>query len=250
MDEGQLAEIERTMEKGYLDGSQMATAFNLLRSGDLIWPYFVNNYLKGKEPLPFDLLFWNADATRMAKANHLFYLRNCYLENRLSRGLMQIGGVQLDLSTIKLPVYNLATKEDHIAPALSVFEGSRALGAPVTYVVSGQAISPASSTRRRAASTSSGSARRPPARSPSTTGGARRARPRARGGRTGRPGSSPCPTSAFRPASRARAASRSSRMRRAAMSGSEAPGLKRRAFGATSRESSSFSRSRHAPLPI
>jgi polyhydroxyalkanoate synthase subunit PhaC len=137
VDEGQLAEIERTMEKGYLDGSQMATAFNLLRSSDLIWPYFVNNYLKGKEPLPFDLLFWNADATRMAKANHLFYLRNCYLENRLSRGMMEIGGVRLDLSTITLPVYNLATKEDHIAPALSVYEGSRALGAPVTYVVSG-----------------------------------------------------------------------------------------------------------------
>ncbi|WP_294646577.1 class I poly(R)-hydroxyalkanoic acid synthase [uncultured Aureimonas sp.] len=137
VDEGQLAEIERTMEKGYLDGSQMATAFNLLRSGDLIWPYFVNNYLKGKEPLPFDLLFWNADATRMAKANHLFYLRNCYLENRLSRGMMEIGGVTLDLSTITLPVYNLATKEDHIAPALSVYEGSQALGAPVTYVVSG-----------------------------------------------------------------------------------------------------------------
>ncbi|WP_279479695.1 class I poly(R)-hydroxyalkanoic acid synthase [Aureimonas sp. SK2] len=137
VDEGQLAEIERTMEKGYLDGSNMATAFNLLRSGDLIWPYFVNNYLKGKEPLPFDLLFWNADATRMAKANHLFYLRNCYLENRLSRGMMEIGGVQLDLSQITLPVYNLATKEDHIAPALSVYEGSRALGAPVTYVVSG-----------------------------------------------------------------------------------------------------------------
>ena len=71
---------------GYLEGSKMATAFNLLRSNDLIWPYVVNDYLKGKEPLPFDLLYWNADATRMPAANHSFYLRNCYLENNLSKG--------------------------------------------------------------------------------------------------------------------------------------------------------------------
>ncbi|WP_062211385.1 class I poly(R)-hydroxyalkanoic acid synthase [Aureimonas sp. AU12] len=137
VDEGQLDEIEKAMDRGYLEGTRMATAFNLLRSGDLIWPYFVNNYLKGKEPLPFDLLFWNADATRMAKANHLFYLRNCYLENRLSRGRMEIGGSRLDLSEVTIPIYNLATREDHIAPALSVYEGSRAFGSDVTYVVSG-----------------------------------------------------------------------------------------------------------------
>ena len=71
---------------GYLEGSKMATAFNLLRSNDLIWPYVVNNYLRGKEPFPFDLLYWNADATRMPSANHSFYLRNCYLENKLSQG--------------------------------------------------------------------------------------------------------------------------------------------------------------------
>ena len=71
---------------GYLEGSKMATAFNLLRSNDLIWPYVVNDYLKGKEPLPFDLLYWNADATRMPAANHSFYLRNCYLENNLTQG--------------------------------------------------------------------------------------------------------------------------------------------------------------------
>nr|WP_183200814.1 class I poly(R)-hydroxyalkanoic acid synthase [Aureimonas pseudogalii] len=137
VDEEQLGEIEKAMERGYLEGTRMAAAFNLLRSGDLIWPYFVNNYLKGREPLPFDLLFWNADATRMAKANHLFYLRNCYLENRLSRGLMDIGGTRIDLSEVTIPVYNLATREDHIAPALSVYEGSRAFGSDVTYVVSG-----------------------------------------------------------------------------------------------------------------
>ncbi|TIT88807.1 MAG: class I poly(R)-hydroxyalkanoic acid synthase, partial [Mesorhizobium sp.] len=89
VDEDQVAAVERSMnEKGYLDGTKMATAFNMLRSGDLIWPYVINNYMRGKDPLPFDLLYWNADSTRMAAANHSFYLRNCYLENNLSRGTM------------------------------------------------------------------------------------------------------------------------------------------------------------------
>src|SRR5262249_36765122 len=87
VDEEQIAAREREMsERGYLEGKKMATAFNLLRSNDLIWPYVINNYLKGKEPAPFDLLYWNSDATRMPAANHSFYLRNCYLENRLSKG--------------------------------------------------------------------------------------------------------------------------------------------------------------------
>ncbi|MFD2238511.1 class I poly(R)-hydroxyalkanoic acid synthase [Aureimonas populi] len=138
VDEDQLKALEGMMAaKGYLEGSHMATAFNLLRSGDLIWPYFIDNYLKGKEPLPFDLLYWNADATRMARANHLFYLRNCYLENRLSQGAMEIGGLKVDLRVIDIPVYNLATREDHIAPAESVYAGSRAFGSPVTYVMAG-----------------------------------------------------------------------------------------------------------------
>ncbi|KQT86414.1 class I poly(R)-hydroxyalkanoic acid synthase [Aurantimonas sp. Leaf443] len=138
VDENQLKTLEKTIgARGYLEGSKMATAFNMLRSGDLIWPYFVNNYLKGKEPLPFDLLYWNADSTRMAKANHLYYLRNCYLENRLSQGTMELGGKRLDLSTVTVPIYNLATKEDHIAPARSVYVGSSAFGSDVTYVLSG-----------------------------------------------------------------------------------------------------------------
>ncbi|KAB0680903.1 PHA/PHB synthase family protein [Aureimonas leprariae] len=138
VDEEQLASLADVMQaKGYLDGSRMAAAFNMLRAGDLIWPYFVNNYLRGKDPLPFDLLHWNADATRMPRANHLFYLRNCYLENRLSTGRMEIGGHTVDLSKVEIPVYNLATREDHIAPALSVYTGSRFLGSDVTFVVSG-----------------------------------------------------------------------------------------------------------------
>ncbi len=138
VDEDQITALERAMgEKGYLEGTKMATAFNMLRSGDLIWPYFVNNYLRGKEPLPFDLLYWNADATRMAAANHSFYLRNCYLENNLTQGRMEIAGRRLSLDDVKIPVYNLAAKEDHIAPARSVFLGCRFFGGPVEYVMAG-----------------------------------------------------------------------------------------------------------------
>ncbi len=128
------AEMKRT---GYLEGSKMATVFNLLRSNDLIWPYVVNDYLKGKEPLPFDLLYWNADSTRMPCANHSFYLRNCYLENNLSKGRISLLGERIDLARVKVPVYNLATKEDHIAPAKSVFLGSASFGGPVRFVLTG-----------------------------------------------------------------------------------------------------------------
>ncbi|MCI5073914.1 class I poly(R)-hydroxyalkanoic acid synthase [Oricola sp.] len=138
VDEDQLQALERYLQRnGYLDGSKMATAFNLLRSGDLIWPYVVNNYMKGKDPMPFDLLYWNADSTRMPAANHMFYLRNCYHENRLARAKMELRGGPVSLADVKIPIYNLATKEDHIAPALSVFEGSKCFGGDVTYVMGG-----------------------------------------------------------------------------------------------------------------
>ena len=137
-DEEQIQVIEKRMaERGYLDGSRMASAFNMLRPSDLIWSYVVNNYVKGKAPLPFDLLYWNADSTRMPEANHSFYLRNCYLNNTLSRGKMVLGNVRLDLTKVKVPVFNLATREDHIAPALSVFEGSSKFGGKVDYVLAG-----------------------------------------------------------------------------------------------------------------
>ncbi|MGV3553054.1 class I poly(R)-hydroxyalkanoic acid synthase [Rhizobium sp.] len=137
-DEGQIRAIEKSMsEDGYLEGSKMAMAFNMLRAQELIWPYFVNAYLKGQDPTPFDLLYWNADSTRMPAANHSFYLRNCYLENNLSKGQMELAGKRLDLKDIKIPIYNLATREDHIAPAKSVFVGSKLFGGPVTYIMSG-----------------------------------------------------------------------------------------------------------------
>jgi polyhydroxyalkanoate synthase subunit PhaC len=138
VDEERIKQLEARMkEQGYLEASRMATAFNMLRSNDLIWPYVVNNYLRGKTPYPFDLLFWNSDATRMPAANHSFYLRNCYLTNKLARGEMEVAGTKLDLRKVKMPVYNLATREDHIAPAKSVLFGSQYFGGPVTFVLAG-----------------------------------------------------------------------------------------------------------------
>ncbi|MGI3903903.1 MAG: class I poly(R)-hydroxyalkanoic acid synthase [Janthinobacterium lividum] len=136
--EEQIAALEAEMnEHGYLRGSKMANAFNMLRPNDLIWSYVVNNYLKGQSPTAFDLLTWNADSTRMPAANHSFYLRNCYLGNKLTQGEMIIGGETLDLGRVTIPVYNLATKEDHIAPAKSVFVGARFFGGPMRYVLAG-----------------------------------------------------------------------------------------------------------------
>ena len=138
VDEEQVKALEERMaQRGYLEGRAMATVFNLLRSNDLLWPYVINNYLKGKSPFPFDLLYWNADATRMPAANHSFYLRNCYLDNRLSKGEVVIGNTPIDLKAVKIPIYNLATREDHIAPAKSVMVGSKLFGGDVKFVVSG-----------------------------------------------------------------------------------------------------------------
>ncbi|WP_292896072.1 PHA/PHB synthase family protein [Nitratireductor sp.] len=138
VDEEQIQALDSAMrERGYLDATRMATAFNMLRAGDLIWPYVVNNYLRGQAPLPFDLLYWNSDSTRLAAANHSYYLRNCYLENNLSRGRAVLRGKTLRLEDIKIPIFNLATREDHIAPAKSVFLGSRFFGGPVEFVLAG-----------------------------------------------------------------------------------------------------------------
>jgi polyhydroxyalkanoate synthase subunit PhaC len=138
VDAEQLKQTEARMaEQGYLDGTAMAHAFNMLRPDDLIWSYYVNNYLKGKEPMSFDLLVWNSDATRMPAANHAFYLRHCYYDNDLSSGRMVLGGKTIDLKTVMIPAYELAAKEDHIAPARSAFTGAKSLGGPVRYVLAG-----------------------------------------------------------------------------------------------------------------
>jgi polyhydroxyalkanoate synthase len=136
--EAQVAAVEDHMaERGYLEGAKMATAFNMLRSNELVWPYVINNYMKGEAPFAFDLLYWNADSTRMPAANHSYYLRNCYLYNNLVKGTLSIDNVTLDLKRVTIPVYNLATREDHIAPAKSVYLGSSFFGGPMRYVLSG-----------------------------------------------------------------------------------------------------------------
>src|ERR671932_593371 len=138
MDEEQIRAVEQDMARhGYLEGHKMAAAFNLLRSNDLIWPYIVDVYMKGKAPLPFDLLYWNSDSTCMPAANHSFYLRRCYINNDLAQGRIQLGGVTLDHSKVNIPVYHLAAREDHIAPARAVFVGAQCLAGPVRFVLTG-----------------------------------------------------------------------------------------------------------------
>ncbi len=138
-DETWMAEIEKLMDAqgGVLDGSAMADTFNMLRANDLIWSFYVNNYLLGREPRSFDLLFWNADQTRMPKALHLTYLNRFYRENALSKGELQLFGETLSLKPVKTPVYLQATETDHIAPYESVYRGARLFGGPVRFVLAG-----------------------------------------------------------------------------------------------------------------
>ncbi len=118
IDEEQLAVLEKRMRRrGYLEGRDMALAFNMLRANDLIWSFVISNYLLGKQPFPFDLLYWNADSTRMPATMHSFYLRNMYHENRLAiPGGISLAGVPIDLRRIATPTFILSTREDHIAP--------------------------------------------------------------------------------------------------------------------------------------
>jgi polyhydroxyalkanoate synthase len=137
--EAWLEDLEKRMDAagGVLPSSAMADTFNMLRANDLIWSFFVNNYLLGKEPTAFDLLFWNADQTRMPKALHLGYLRNFYMNNALAKGDLSLAGVPLDLKTVKTPVYVQASREDHIAPMPSVYRGAKLFGGPVTFTLAG-----------------------------------------------------------------------------------------------------------------
>ena len=139
VDEAQLDALKQKMdsEGGVLPGSKMAGAFNMLRANDLIWSFVINNYLLGKQPMPFDLLYWNSDTTRMPEKLHMSYLRNCYKENALARGKMEMAGVKLDLSKIKVPVYLQSAREDHIAPAASVFKSVNLFGGPVRFIIAG-----------------------------------------------------------------------------------------------------------------
>jgi polyhydroxyalkanoate synthase len=138
IDEEQIASLERRMdERGYLEARDMATSFNMLRANDLIWSFVVNNYLLGKEPIHFDLLFWNSDATRMPAAMHSFYLRNMYQRNLLAKpGGVSLAGTPIDLTKIKTPTFLLSTREDHIAPWKSTYAATHIYSGPVKFVLS------------------------------------------------------------------------------------------------------------------
>ena len=139
IDEQQIAALEKRMEeRGYLEGSEMATTFNMLRANDLIWSFVVNNYLLGKDPFPFDLLYWNSDSTRMPAAMHSFYLRNMYLRNLLREpGGVTLAGVPIDVTQVSVPAYFISTAEDHIAPWKSTYAGAKLLKGPLRFVLGG-----------------------------------------------------------------------------------------------------------------
>jgi len=138
-DEQGIKFLEEKMDQagGVLDAQTMADTFNALRSNDLIWNYVVDNYYIGKQPPPFDLLYWNADQTRMPKALHLFYLRKFYRDNALTSGKLELLGEKLDLGEVKIPIFMQSSKEDHIAPCASVYNSARAFGGPVEYIIAG-----------------------------------------------------------------------------------------------------------------
>ena len=139
IDEQQLDALDQKIdEQGYLDGREMSSTFNLLRANDLIWSFYINNYLLGNEPRPFDLLFWNSDSTRMPAKMHKWYLRNLYLKNRLiEAGGVEINGVPIDLGAIDVPAMFVSTEEDHIAPWQSTWSGARLFAGPVKFILGG-----------------------------------------------------------------------------------------------------------------
>jgi polyhydroxyalkanoate synthase len=138
VDDQTIGVIDTEMEQGYMPADRMASAFNMLRANDLIWGYIVSNYMLGKDPFPFDLLYWNADSTAMPARVHNFYLEEFYIRNAFAKGHLKVKGGVVKLSDIKGPVYHVATKEDHIAPAHSVYRGAKEMtGATVRFVLSG-----------------------------------------------------------------------------------------------------------------
>ncbi len=137
IDEKRVSQLEAVMaERGYLEGKSMANTFNMLRSNDLIWWFVINNYLLGKEPFPFDLLYWNSDSTRLPAAMHSFYLRKMYLENVFKeKGGITVDGVPIDVGAIKVPSIFVSTREDHIAPWKSTYAGAQLFAGPVTFLL-------------------------------------------------------------------------------------------------------------------
>jgi len=137
IDEQQIESLEAQMHQdGFLDGQSMSSTFNLLRANDLVWSFYVHNYLLGRDPIAFDLLYWNADSTRMPAAMHSFYLRNMYLRNALREpGGIELAGVGIDISQITVPAYFLSAQDDHIAPWRTTFCGAGLFAGPVRFVL-------------------------------------------------------------------------------------------------------------------
>ena len=154
IDEEQISTLDKQMtERGYLDGAQMASAFSMIRANDLIWSFVVNNYLLGKDPMPFDVLAWGSDATRMPRRMHSEYLHNMYLENRLREpGGISLLGAPIDLGKVTVPAYFLSSREDYIAPWKTTYLGTSLVRGPVRFVLAGSGhiagvVNPAGSKR-------------------------------------------------------------------------------------------------------
>jgi polyhydroxyalkanoate synthase subunit PhaC len=136
-DEASIKRLEKTMKRtGFLPKEDMQRSFNLLRTNDLIWNYAVSSWLMGEEPPAFDLLSWNNDSTRMPAEMHTFYLRSCYVENELARGVMELAGQRLDLEKVDQDLYFLSAEQDHIAPWRSSYAGARLPSGHVRFVLS------------------------------------------------------------------------------------------------------------------
>lgn len=139
IDDEQIALLEdRMARQGFLDAGSLMMTFNLLRANDLIWPFVINNYLLGREPFPFDILYWNTDGTHLPAAMQSYYLRKMYLENKLVvPGALKMKQTPLDLGLITTPTFMLSTREDHIAPWQSTYRATQIYKGPVTFVLSG-----------------------------------------------------------------------------------------------------------------
>ena len=138
IDEEQIGSLEERMNReGFLEGSSMAGAFNMMRANDLIWSFYINNYLLGNDPRPFDLLYWNSDSTRMPAKMHSWYLRNMYLNNRLCKAELTVAGAPIDLSTVDVPTCFVSAVEDHIAPWKSTYAGAQLFSGSVRFILGG-----------------------------------------------------------------------------------------------------------------
>jgi len=153
-EQGVLAREASIGTSGILSGKDLSVAFSALRANDMVWSYVVNNYLKGRQPEAFDLLFWNADSTNLAGPMYCYYLRNTYLENNLRvPGKLTMLGKPVDLGKVGAPTYVLATREDHIVPWKTAYLSTQLLGGRSRFVLGASGhiagvINPAAKNRR------------------------------------------------------------------------------------------------------